>query len=202
MHLSGLQQILHLRGGTRKVGETAGLAMLLEILDLTHAVYFHTAPMYTVAEPSSEPSSHEHTPAPPSRPGEQSGGELDQDMLDDISNFILSIPELAETGTGTEEMSQITGTGRNMGLRSEVEEEVGVWERVLRNHAGRLDGDPDGVSKVTRVCRMAADLHMVAMSPVRAHPMRVRAMVDELFQMVENLPEKSWEGHLMLHVRM
>lgn len=202
MHLSGLQQILHLRGGTRKVGSTAGLAMLLEILDLTHAAYFHTTPLYTIAEPSSQPSSHEQTPAPPSRPSEGSASELDQDMLDDISNFILSVPELAGTGTGMEEMSQIGGAGQCMGLLSEVDEEVEGWERALRNSARRIEVDSDGFAEVVRACRMAADLHLVAVSQVRAHPVRVRAMVEQMFEAMRGVGEEKWEGCLVLHVRV
>lgn len=202
MHLSGLQQILNLRGGTRKVGSTAGLAMLLEILDLTHAVHFHTLPMYTVAEPTSQPSSHEQTPTPPSPPCDGPTNELDRGMLDDISNFILSVPDLAETGTGMEQISQLASARGRPGLRNEVDEEIELWEKALRNSASRIEMDCEGAAEVARVCHMAADLHKIAMSPVRAHPVRARAMVEQIFEVLRGVEEETWEGCLVLHVRM
>lgn len=209
MHLSGLQQILNLRGGARNVGDTAGLPMLLEILDLSHAVYFHTSPLYTSAEPSRPSSNDRQAPAPPvSR-----RGELDQGMLDDISNFILSIPELAETGEelpGAEsalDARQVqaqtqTQTQTYGGSRSMFEEEVELWHRVLSE--ARLSTtmrDEEGAA-LAHVCRLAADLHLLSTSAVRAHPMRIQTRNDELLESMSDVPDETWNPASDLHTRV
>lgn len=184
MHLTGLSQIVALRGGTAKIGETAGLEMFLEILDLTHAVYFHTTPLYTTADPS-QPSSTEETPAP--------AAELDQAMLDDISNFILSIPELAETGEQVPEVGQVLSGAE----RVTFEEEVERWDSVLRRAAGEMEDEGMGT-----VCRLAADLHLLGTSAVQPHPMRVRQLVEELEQALVDVADEDWDEHPALHIQM
>lgn len=191
MHLTGLQQIVHLRGGTGQIGHTAGLRMLLEILDLTHAVYFHSTPFYTAAEPS-QPSSTEDTPAPPARTRDPAGGELDQAMLDDISNFILSVPDLADTG---EEVPQETQLAQTVTART-FEDEVEVWDRRLREAGVRVEGAID------RACRLAADVHLLSTSAVQPHPTRMRAKTDELFDAVSTSSEGAWEAWPAIQTRV
>lgn len=194
MHVSGLQQIIKLRGGTRKVGNTAGLGMFLEILDLTHAVYFHTSPMFTTAD-RSRPSSHEQTPAPPSR-RETRRGELDQAMLDDISNFILSIPELAETG---EELPAGPQAPRTV-TRTTFEDQVDEWAGTLNEASQRFGESND--STLWRVCRLAAETHLLTTSAVQAHPMRIRSKTEELFKVMEVTANWAWEAHPAEHTRV
>jgi hypothetical protein len=60
-------------------------------LDIVHAIYFNSATLYTTAD-ASQPNSTQDTPlfAPLGIP------EFDQETLDEISDFFMSIPEMAE----------------------------------------------------------------------------------------------------------
>lgn len=191
MHLSGLQQIIRLRGGTSKIGNSVGLRMLLEILDLTHAANFRTSPMYTVAD-ASQPSSTEQTPAPQTHGG--GCGELDQGMLDDISNFILSIPELAETG---EQMPGGAQLGQKV-TRNTFDDDVGQWYRCLSDAAERVED-----IALAHCCRLAADVHLLTCSPAAPHPMRGHAQTEELLQALAGLLDAVWDDvSPTLHTRV
>lgn len=191
MHLSGLQQIIKLRGGTDKIGNSAGLSMLLETLDLTHAVYFHTSPMYTFAD-ASQPSSTERTPAPPPCP--RGRGGFDQAMLDDISNFVLSIPELAEA-------DQQLPEGAQMGqvvARNTFENKAEQWYRCLSDAAEHVAD-----IALAHCCRLAADTHPLSPGHAAPYPLRLQAQSAELLHALSTLPDAAWdEVSPMLHIRV
>ena len=148
--------------------------------------------MYTSAD-RSQPSSNEETPhlPPLDRPS-----ELDQDMLDEISDYILSIPELADAGETQPAIQQ----DQPFVTQSAFESEVQQWHQFLTQAAQSIAPSYEG--SLAYACGLAAGLHLATTSAVTAHPVRIQGQTEELFTAMANLPDDAWYAFQMLHVRM
>ncbi|QIW97845.1 hypothetical protein AMS68_003363 [Peltaster fructicola] len=62
-HLSGLSRMIEWRGGIDNISSDSGLPVLLQVLDLLHAVSFHVAPVYTKTTTNATNDTHNDFPA-------------------------------------------------------------------------------------------------------------------------------------------
>lgn len=149
--------------------------------------------MYTSAERSQRSSSED---TPPLAPVEESGA-FNQAILDEISDFIVSIPDLAET-----EEQPLPGLAQPEPsvTPSAFENEVQQWHQYLTQAAQNIASSYEGALAYT--CGLAAGLHLATTSAVAAHPSRLQTQTQELFTAMSNLPDEAWDAFQMLHVRM
>lgn len=148
--------------------------------------------MYTSID-RSQPSSNEDTPLIP--PLEPPG--LDRNTLDEISNYIMSIPEMADMDDCLPENSlppepAVTPSG--------FENEVQQWHQFLIQAAQSIAPSYEG--SLAYACGLAAGLHLATTSAVIPHPMRLQARAEELFTAMKDLPDEALDAFEMLHVRM
>lgn len=213
MHLSGLSQIVKLRGGVNKI-ENTGLHLFLEMsvplfhfidkygqltrsrLDLIHAVVFHTSPMYTSAE-KSQPGSTRNTPH--LQPYD-TAIDLDQQTLDEISSFIMNIPEMDNLGAAGMLPDPSTLLPEAAVTPSSFENEVEQWHQSLVQTAHSIAPSYEG--SLAYVCSLAAGLHLATTSAITPHPIRLQAQTEELFRCMTGLPENAWDAFRLLHVRI
>lgn len=160
--------------------------MLLEIVDLVHAVYFQTPPMYTMAN-ASQPSPVETAPGPRSRG--DAHDELNQTVLADISNFLVGIPNSAETG---EQTARRRIAANRVVTPGTFEDGVKLWQRPLQEAARATAADGD--RSLARICGLAERLHLLSTCSCRPHPLRLQAVHAELFDAMKDLPERAWES--------
>lgn len=161
-------------------------------LDLLHAVYFHTVPMYT-STITSEPDSVEHTPH--LEPLEEAPG-LDQATLDEISDFIMSIPEMADDDTTL----RPTQEPESAVTPSSFEHEVSQWHLHLTQAIESISSAHEGA--LAYCCGLAAGLHLATTSAIHPHPVRLQTQCDELFKAMSELPDDAWDTFETLHIRM
>ena len=150
--------------------------------------------MYTFRD-QSQPSSAEDTPHL-STMDQASGPELDQAMLDEISDFILSIPEMADMDEEMPEQYQAQPTVTASGFEAEEQQ----WHQFLTQAAQSIAPSYEGA--LAYACGLAAGLHLVTTSAIVAHPMTLQAQSEELFKAMANLPDEAWDCFQMLHTRM
>ncbi|KAK5174152.1 uncharacterized protein LTR77_001232 [Saxophila tyrrhenica] len=184
MHLHGLCQIIRLRGGTVRIGDNGGLAMFLQMLDLVHAVFFSEAPLYTAGD-TSQPSSLQDTPQL----------QPDQDMLDEISDLIMSIPERVGPDDPPEDLALQPSI-----TPSTLEMEVQGWYQFLKQPEPTVAVKYDGA--LAYACKLAAGLHLAAYSPLAANSARLQLQAVELFSVMSRLPDDAWEACHTLHLRI
>ena len=147
-----------------------------------------------VSQDRSQPSSTEDTPQVVPVDADTM---FDQATLDEISDFILNIPELAEM----EEQPLLDVTQPEPSVTpSGFENEVQQWHQYLTQAAQSIAPSYEG--SLAYACGLAAGLHLVTTSAVAAHPMRLQAQTEELFTAMANLPDEAWDAFHMLHVRM
>lgn len=215
MHLKGLSHIIKLRGGVDKIGNQGGLYMFLQMwvqeprifdmlltgsrLDLIHAVYFHTSPMYTSAE-ESQPGSKQNTPR--SKSYDATIDNLNQETLDEISDFITSIPEMDNAPTDTANVipDYLSLQEEPVLTPSTFEIEVQQWHEFLVQAAQNIAPSYEG--SLAYACDLAAGLHLATTSAVMPHPKRLQGQTNELFNTMAGLPDDAWDSFHMLHVRM
>ena len=165
-------------------------------LDLIHAVFFHTQPMYTSAD-KSQPNSEQDTPQ--LQPDDAAAG-LDQQMLDEISEFIMNIPEMEDI-----DAADILFNPRDLQLDqvmtpSSLENEVQQWHRYLVQAAQSIAPSYNG--SLAYVCGLAAALHLATTSAIMPLPVRLQAQNEEMFRAMASLPDDAWDAFQMLHVRV
>ena len=167
-------------------------------LDLIHAVYFHTHPMYTSAD-KSQPGSKQTTPQLQSYDAVQG---LDQDTLDEISDFIMSIPEMEDTTSdGTDILPDYLRLQPEPAVTpSSFENEVQQWHQFLVQAAQSIAPSYEG--SLAYACGLAAGLHLATTSAIMPHPVRLQVQTQELFNAMAALPDEAWDSFCMLHIRM
>lgn len=167
-------------------------------LDLIHAVYFHTSPMYTSAD-KSQPGSKQNTPQ--LQPYDAVEG-LNQDTLDEISDFIMSIPEMEDTTTDAADIlpDYLRLQPEPVIAPSSFENEVQQWNQFLIQAAHSIAPSYEG--SLAYACGLAAALHLATTSAIMPHPVRLQAQTQELFNAMAALPDEAWDSFCMLHVRM
>ena len=176
------------------------VATLLTIarLDLTHAVYFHTHPMYTSADPSQPASKHS---TPEIQPYDITA-ELNQDMLNELSDFIMNIPELNDdpANLGSIQADYLRLYPEPAINPTKFETEVQQWHQFLIQAAQSVASSSD--ESLAYVCKLAAGLHMATTCAVTPHPMRLQAQTEQLFSAMMSLQDDAWSAFAMLHVRV
>ena len=117
-------------------------------------------------------------------------------MLDEISNYIMSIPEMAD---GDESLPDVLQPEPSV-TPSCFENEVQQWHHFLTQAAQSIAPSYEG--SLAYACGLAAGLHLATTSAIAPHPMRLQAQAGELFTEMANLPDEAWDAFQMLHVRM
>lgn len=162
--------------------------MTVSSLDLTHAVYFNTNPMYTTAAADAE-----YTTLP----------ETDHPMLEDaafeeITNFLLDLQDITELDTAPT-MREPTPPEPAI-TPSSFEHEVQHWHDYLAEAAEHMTANNDGA--LANACSLAAGLHLAATSAIVPSPVRLQAQRDELFSAMVVLADNAWDAQEAVHVRM
>ena len=152
--------------------------------------------MYTSAD-KSQPNSKPNTP--PLQLYDAPAGP-DQEMLDEISDFIMNIPETEDTGAVDIWSNPDELQLEQVVTPSSLENEVQQWHQFLVQAAQSIAPSYDG--SLAYVCGLAASLHLSTTSAILPHPMRLQSQTVELFRAMANLPDDAWEAMQMLHVRM
>lgn len=125
---------------------------------------------------------------------------LDQQMLDEISDFIMSIPEMDDTNTEETLYESFKLQPEPVATPTTLEQEVQQWHQFLVQAAQSIAPSYDG--SLAYVCGLAAGLHLATTSAIMPHPMRLQAQTEELFRAMASLPDDAWDAFQMLHVRM
>src|ERR1700761_7017875 len=137
--------------------------------------------MYTSADKSPPPSTRET----PQLPAFDQLPILDQTTLDEISNFITSIPyfgedEIALNTPRVEEPSVTEST---------FESEVQQWHQFFTQAAQSIAPSYEGA--LAYVCGVAASLHLISTSAIAPHPVRLQSQTEELFKAMANIPDDA-----------
>jgi hypothetical protein len=152
--------------------------------------------MYTSAD-KSQTNSKQNTPQ--MQPYDAAAG-LDQQMLDEISDFIMSIPEMDDTDATGVLPDPLQLQPEPAVTPSNFENEVQQWHHFLVQAAQSLAPSYDG--SLAYVCGLAASLHLATTSAITPHPLRLQAQTEELFRAMASLPDDAWDAFQMRHVRM
>jgi hypothetical protein len=152
--------------------------------------------MYTSAD-KSQPSSKQNTPE--MQPYDAAAG-LDQQMLDEISDFIMNIPEMDDVDALGALPDPLQLQPEPAVTPSSFENEVEQWHHLLVQAAQSIAPSYDG--SLAYVCGLAAGLHLATTSAIMPHPLRLQAQTEELFRAMASLPDDAWDAFQMLHVRM
>ena len=163
---------------------------------MIHAVHFDTSPLYTRAD-SSQPGSAQHTPQ--LRPHDATA-ELDQQTLDEISDFIMNIPDIDKTGAEDPSFYDLRMQPEPAVTPSSFESEVQQWHHFLVQAAQSIAPSYEG--SLAYACGLAAGLHLATTSAIAPNPMRLQAQTEELFRAMASLPDDAWDSFQMLHVRI
>lgn len=150
--------------------------------------------MYTSAE-KSQPGSEQNTPQ--LQPFD-TATELDQQTLDEISEFIMNIPEMEETGPTLS--FDLPFQPEPALTPSTLDNEVQQWHAFLTQAAQSIAPSYEG--SLAYACGIAAALHLSTTSAIAPNPMRLQAQTEELFRAMASLPDDAWDSFQMLHVRI
>ena len=155
--------------------------------------------MYTSADKSQPGSKHT---TPQMQPYDTTMADLDQDTLDEISDFIMSIPEMEDTATDTAgNLPDYLHLQPEPAVSpSTLEIEVQQWHQFLVQAAQSITPSHEG--SLAFVCGLAAGLHLTTTSAIMPHPVRLQTQTQELFSAMTRLSDDAWDSFCMLHVRM
>ena len=152
--------------------------------------------MYTFAD-TSRPSSKQNTP--PMQPHDAAPG-LDQQTLDEISDFIMNIPEMDDTDPADMMPDPLQLQPEPPVTPTSFDNEVQQWHHFLIQAAQSIAPSYDG--SLAYACGLAAGLHLATTSAIMPHPLRLQAETEDLFRAMASLPDDAWDAFQMLHVRM
>ncbi|EMC93605.1 hypothetical protein BAUCODRAFT_150903 [Baudoinia panamericana UAMH 10762] len=187
LHLLGIAQIIELRGGIKQI-RPRRLAMLLEILDICHAVYFSKRLVYT------SPTDTAELPT-----GPDINSTLDSAAFEEVANLFLDLQDLTEIEADTEVYSTISS--------EEATAAPASFDDMVQQYYDDLESDAAilaaaGESDAAGVCKLAAALHLAFTSFIAQPRIRLEGLLDGLFLAIRQCPEHAWEEHSKAHTRI